>query len=207
MTRLSTERWAALAGLGFVAAYVTAFSMGIEVGPSDREILDYYADSGHRAREVVAFFLIAAAALLLLLFSHGVRTVIDRAGPGGSSAARIAFAGGLAGSVLILAGNALSRATAFSASDADFELEPNTRRLFENAGFLLFVCGALAAILLAAGVAVAALRHRVLPPWLGWASIVTAMPLPLAIGFVGFLVFLLWVLLVSGVLAFRQSPG
>jgi hypothetical protein len=204
MARFSTERWAALAGLGFVVAYVAAFSMGIEVGPSDREILDYYADSGHRAREMVAFFLIAAAALCLLLFSHGIRVVVDRAGPAVSSAARVAFAGGLAGSVLILAGNALSRATAFAATDAEFELEPNTRRLFENAGFLLFVCGALAAILLTAGVAVAALRHGVLPRWLGWSSIVTAVLLPLAIAFVGFLVFLLWVLFVSGVLAFRR---
>jgi len=107
--------------------------------------------------------------------------------------------------VLILAGHALSRATAFSAMDAEFRLEPNTRRLFENAGFLLFVCGALAAILLTAGVAVAALRHNVLPRWIGWSSVVTAVLLPLAIGFVGFLVFLLWVLLVSGRLAFRQS--
>ena len=68
MTRFSTERWAGIAGLGFVVAYVGAFAMGIEVGPSNREILDYYADSGNRAREVVAFFLIAAAALCLLLF-------------------------------------------------------------------------------------------------------------------------------------------
>lgn len=205
MTWFSTERWAALAGLGFVVAYVAAFSMGIEVGPSDREILDYYADSGHRAREVVAFFLIAAAALCLVLFSHGIRVDIDRAGLAVSSAARVAFAGGLTGSALILAGNALSRATAFAATDAEFELEPNTRRLFENAGFLLFVCGALAAILLTAGVAVAALRHGVLPRWLGWASVVTSALLPLAIAFVGFLIFLLWILLVSGVLAFRQG--
>jgi hypothetical protein len=65
-------------------------------------------------------------------------------------------------------------------------------------------------ILLTAGVAVAALRHGTLPRWLGWSSVVTAVLLPLAIGFVGFLVFLLWVLLVSGVLAFRPSdraPG
>lgn len=207
MTWFSTERWAALAGLGFVVAYVAAFSMGIEVGPSDRDILDYYANSGHRAREVVAFFLIAAAALCLVLFSHGVRVVIDRAGLGVSSAARVAFAGGLAGSALILAGNAVSRATAFAATDAEFELEPNTRRLFENAGFLLFVCGALTAILLTAGVAVAALRHGVLPRWLGWASVVTSALLPLAVAFVGFLIFLLWILLVSGVLAFRQGEG
>jgi hypothetical protein len=205
MNRFATERWAGIAGLGFVVAYVGAFAMGIEVGPSDREILDYYADSGNRAREVAAFFLIAAAALCLMLFSHCVRVVVDRAGPAASSAARVAFAGGLAASVLILAGDALSRATAFSAMDAEFELEPNTRQLFENAGFLLFVCGALAAILLTAGVAVAALRHGVLPRWLGWTSVVTAVLLPLAIGFVGFLVFLLWILLVSGVLAFRSS--
>lgn len=204
-TRLSTERWTGAAGLGFVVAYVAAFAMGIEVGPSDREILDYYADSGHRTREVVAFFLIAAAALCLMLFSHGVRVVIDRAGSTVSSAARIAFTGGVAASVLILAGDALSRATAFSSMDAEFQLEPNTRRLFENAGFLLFVCGALAAILLTAGVAVAALRHGALPRWLGWSSVVTAVLLPLAIGFVGFLVFLLWVLLMSGRLALRQS--
>jgi hypothetical protein len=207
MTRLSTEHWTGLAGLGFVVAYVAAFAMGIEVGPSDREILDYYASSGNRAREVVAFFLIAAAALCLVVFSQGVRVVVDRLGPAVSSAARVAFAGELAASVLILAGDALSRATAFSAMDADFELEPNTRRLFENAGFLLFVCGALAAILLTAGVAVAALRHSGLPRWLGWSSVVTAVLLPLAIGFIGFLVFLLWILLVSGVLAFRSSNG
>src|SRR6266540_6638732 len=159
------------------------------------------------AREVVAFFLIAAAALCLMLFSQGVRVVVDRAGPAVSSAARVAFAGGLGASVLILAGDRLSRAAAFSAMDAEFRLEPNTRRLFENAGFLLFVCGALAAILLTAGVAVAALRHNVLPRWLGWSSVVTAVLLPLAIGFVGFLVFLLWILLVSGALALRSRNG
>ncbi|TCO36071.1 hypothetical protein EV652_101962 [Kribbella steppae] len=53
--------------------------------------------------------------------------------------------------------------------------------------------------------AVAALRHGVLPRWLGWSSVVTAVLLPLAIGFVGFLVFLLWILFVSGVLAFRSN--
>jgi hypothetical protein len=38
MTRIRGERWAALAGLAFVVLYVTAFTLGIEVGASDREI-------------------------------------------------------------------------------------------------------------------------------------------------------------------------
>ena len=56
MGRISWERLAALAALAFVLLYVAAFTLGIEVGNSDREILDYYASSGHRAKEVVAFF-------------------------------------------------------------------------------------------------------------------------------------------------------
>jgi hypothetical protein len=204
MTRISTERWAGLAGLGFVVAYLAAFAMGIEVGPSDREILDYYADSGHRAREVVALLPHRGGGTVPVALHSGRAGRRRPRRPGGLDGRAGRVRGGLAASVLILAGNALSRATAFSAMDAEFKLEPNTRRLFENAGFLMFVCGALAAILLTAGVAVAALRHGVLPRWLGWSSVVTAVLLPLAIGFVGFLVFLLWVLLVSGVLAFRQ---
>jgi len=39
------------------ATIVAAFALGIEVGDSDREILDYYANSENRAKEVVAFFL------------------------------------------------------------------------------------------------------------------------------------------------------
>jgi hypothetical protein len=41
MTRISWERLAALAGLSFILLYVAAFALGIEVGASDKEILDY----------------------------------------------------------------------------------------------------------------------------------------------------------------------
>jgi len=76
VTRLSWERLAALAGLAFVALYVAAFALGIEVGDSDREILAYYANSGHRAKEIVAFFLIAGAALTV--FTSALRSLIAR---------------------------------------------------------------------------------------------------------------------------------
>ena len=81
MTRISWGRLGALAGLAFVVLYVVAFALGIEVGDSDREILDYYEDIGNRAKEGVAFFLIAGAALSLAVFAtrpaehhHEVRT-------------------------------------------------------------------------------------------------------------------------------------
>lgn len=207
MTRMSWERLAALAGVVFVVLYVAAFGLGIEVGESDREILDYYEDSGNQAKEVVAFFLIAGAALAFVVFASALRSLIARSEHDTAMLAALAWAGGIACAVLVLAGNAVSRATAFASMSDNFELDPDTRSLLEDAGFLLFVSGALAAILLVVAVSLAALRHRLLPRWLGWAGFPAGALLPLAIGFVGFLVFIAWVLAVSAALALRGSPA
>jgi hypothetical protein len=195
---------AALAGVAFVVLWFSAFALGIEVGASDREILDHYADSGNRAKEAVAFFLIAAAALAFVLFAGALRSLIREAEQETGMLAAVAWAGGTACAALLLAGNAVSRATAFAAMDDEFELDPNTRRLFEDAGLLLLASGTLAAILLVGAVSLAALRHGLLPRWLGWAGFPAAALLPLAIAFVGFLVLALWVIAVSAALAFRR---
>src|SRR5712691_329578 len=205
MTRISWERLAVLAGLAFVVFYVAAFALGIEVGASDREILDYYANSGHRAKEIVAFFMIADAALALLVFTSALRSLITRAEQERAMLAALAWAGVIACAVLVLAGNAVSRATAYTALDKKFRLDPNTRRLFEDTGFLLFASAALAAILLVVAVSLAALRYGVLPRWLGWAGFPAAALLTLGILFLGFLVFAAWILTVSAALALRRS--
>jgi magnesium-transporting ATPase (P-type) len=103
----------------------------------------------------------------------------------------------------VLAGNAVSRTTAFASDDELFTLDPDTQRMFESAGFLLFVSAAFAAILLVAAVSAGALRYGFLPRWLGWAGIVVAVLLPSAIAFVGFLILLAWVLAVGITLAAR----
>ena len=138
--------------------------------------------------------MIAAAALGFVLFASGLRSRILRREREPSTLAAIAWAGGVGCAVLVLAGNAVSRATAFSAGDDAFHLDSDTQRIFESAGFLLFVTAAFAAILLVAAVAAATLRYDVLPRWLGWTSVVVAILLPTAIAFVGFLVLLVWVL-------------
>jgi hypothetical protein len=200
------ERWAALAGLAYVVLFVTAFTLGIEVGRSDREILEHYADSSARTKEVIAFFLIAAAALALLVFASGLRNLVARAEARTRPLASLAWAGAIGYAVLTLAGNAVSRTPAFAAMDDEFQLDPNTRRFFEDAGLLLLASGAFAAILLVVAVSIAALRYGVLPRWLGWAGFPIAALLILAIAFVGFLVFFVWVLAVSAALVLRRPP-
>jgi hypothetical protein len=207
VTRISWERLAALAGVAFVVLWFSAFTLGIEVGPSDREILEHYEDSGKRAKEVVAFFLIAASALAFIVFATALRSLIARLEQESAMLAGLAWAGGTACAALLLGGNAVSRAPAFAAMSDEFQLDPDTRRLVEDAGLLLLASGALAAILLVVAVSLAALRHRVLPRWLGWAGFPAAALLPLAIAFVGFLVLAAWALAVSAALAFRHSPA
>lgn len=205
------ERWAGIAGIAYVVFYVGAFTLGIEVGASDREILEYYGDSGHRAKEVIAFFFIAAAALAFVLFAGGLRSLITAAAGGQGTLVAVAWAGATSYAALTLAGNAVSRATAFAAMETDvFELDPNSRRLLEVAGFLLFASGAIAAILLVVAVSIAGLRYRILPRWLCWAGFAVAALLPLAIGFIGFLFLFAWVLALSAALVGRrpqQSGG
>ena len=206
MGRISWERLAALAGVVFIVFYVAAFLLGIEVGNSDREILDYYASSSHRAKELIAFFLIAGAALALIVFAAAVRSLIRRPEQDTSMLGSLALAGGTAQAALIIAGNAVSRGAGFASMDKDFHLDPNTRRYFEDIGFLLFVSGALAGILLVVAVSLAALRYGLLPRWLGWTGFAVAVLLPTAIGFLGFLIFLAWMLAVSVTLATRRPP-
>ena len=206
MGRISWERLAALAGVVFIVFYVAAFLLGIEVGNSDREILDYYASSSHRAKELIAFFLIAGAALALIVFAAALRSLIRRPEQDTSMLGSLALAGGTAQAALIIAGNAVSRGAGFASMDKDFHLDPNTRRYFEDIGFLLFVSGALAGILLVVAVSLAALRYGLLPRWLGWTGFAVAVLLPTAIGFLGFLIFLAWMLAVSVTLATRRPP-
>jgi hypothetical protein len=202
------ERWAGLAGIAFVVLYVAAFALGIEVGPSDREIAEYYADSGHRTKEAIAFFLIAAAVLAFVLFASALRSLIAAAEGPPVTLAAIAWVGTAAYAALTLAGNAVSRATAFAAMDADrFRLDVNARRLLEDAGLLLLASGAIAAMLLVVAVSIAALRFGIVPRWLGWVGFAAAALLPLAIAFVGFLVLFVWVLAVSVTLVARGTPA
>ncbi len=204
MRRISWERLAGLTAVVFVGLYVVAFALGIEVGASDREILEHYADNGKRVQEVVAFFLIAAAALMLVVFAGALRALIARTERETSMLAALAWAGGIVAAGLVLVGNAVSRATAFIAMSDEFVLDPNTRRLVDQAGFLILVSGAFAAILLVAATSLAALRYRVLPRWLGWAGFPAAVLL--AVPFLGFLVFVAWMLTVGAILALRRTP-
>jgi len=199
------ESWAGFAGLAFLALYIAAFAMGIEVGDSDQEIASYYGSSSHRVKEIVAFFLIAGAALSLVILVAALRSLIVKVEQRPWSLAALAWGGGLIAASLLLAGDAVSRTPAFASLDDNFTLDPNSARLLNDMGFMLFAAGTLAAILLVIAVAVATLRYRVLPRWIGWAGFPIAALMTLGIAFVGYLIFALWVVVVGIALLARRE--
>lgn len=198
------ERWTPRAGFGFIVLYIAAFASGIDgAGSSDREIMSYYADDGNRVEQIIAFFIVSAAALSLVGFAAGLRSRIAGAEGSPAGLASLVWGGGISCATLLLAGNAVSRATAVVSYDERFRLDPNAWRLVDEVGSLLFVSAALAAIPLVAGVSRAALRYGALPRWLGRVGYVVAALLPLAFAFVGFVALFLWVAAVSITLARR----
>jgi len=205
--RTDWERWAGLAGLAFVAFYVGAFALGIEVGDKDQEILTYYGSSSHRTKEIVAFFFISGAALSLVILVTALRSLIVKREERPWSLSALAWAGGVMAGTLVLAGNAVSRAPAFASMDDNFTLDPNQARLLNDLGFMLFASATLAAILLVVAVSLATLRYSVLPRWVGWFGFPIAVLLTLGIAFVGFLFLALWVVVVAIALLARRSSS
>ena len=201
------ERWAGLAGLGFVAFYMGAFALGIEVGDKDEEILSYYGSSSHRTKEIVAFFFISAAALSLVILVAALRSLIVKREERPWSLSALAWAGGVMAATLVLAGNAVSRAPAFASMDDNFTLDPDQARLLNDLGFMLFASATLAAILLVVAVSLATLRYGVLPRWVGWFGFPIALLLVLGIAFVGYLFFALWIVVVAVALLLRRQPS
>ena len=205
--RTRWERWAALGGFAFVAFYIGAFVMGIEYGSSDSDILAHYASHSSRVKEIVAFFFIAAAALGLILLVSGLRSLVFRSEAEPRTLAALTWAGGTACAAIVLVGDAISRAPAFASMDDKFRLDPNTARLFNDTGFLLYVTAALVGMILVVAFSLAVLRFGLLRRWLAWFGFVAAALLPLAIAFIGYLVFALWVLVVSAALVWPRASA
>ena len=61
---MNLARWAPISGILYVALWVVViFLLDSDPGDSDTDITSWYADSGNRDQQVIAFFLVLAAGL------------------------------------------------------------------------------------------------------------------------------------------------
>lgn len=207
MGGIQWERWAPASGIVYVVLFVVAFIVGPgDVGNSDEEILSYYADSGNRVSEIVAFFLVTVGLLFFIWFASTLRNRLRSVEPEPKSLSALTFGAGVASATLMMGAMSLFVAVAITAEDLDeFVVDPNTARVLENAGYLFFTASTMVAAILVAATSVLAIRTAVLPKWLGWVGLLVAVAALFAIFFVPLFIFWLWVLVVSIVLLLRPA--
>jgi hypothetical protein len=191
------ERWSALAGVLFVALFAVALALSANTGDNPSEVQQWYADSGNRTKEFVAWFLYIAAAIAFLSFLGTLRDMLVRAEGGPGTLSALVFGPGLAFTVLLVTGVSLFAAPAALGDENDFKLDPNTAEIFSDAGYFVLVAGGMIASIVVLATSMAALRTGVLPSWLGWVGLIVAVVMLFSVFFLPLLVFLAWVLAVS----------
>jgi hypothetical protein len=181
----------------FVALFAVALALSVNTGDNPSEVQRWYADSGNRTQEFVAWFLYIAAAIAFLSFLGTLRDMLVRAEGGPGTLSALVFGPGIAFTVLLVTGVSLFAAPAALGDENDFKLDPNTAEIFSDAGYFVLVAGGMIASIVVLATSMAALRTGVLPSWLGWIGLIVAVAMLFSVFFLPLLVFLAWVLAVS----------
>jgi len=209
---MSRERLAAATGIPLVIAWILILALtgnSPDDNSSDHKILSYYASHGHRVRDIVVFFVAAVAAAFFVWFLGVLRSVLLRAEGEPGRLATTATASGAAFIALFAVAGSVFTAPSFITSDAGhkFALDPNTFRLLNGIGLLVFVGAFLLAAPLAFATGLIVWRTRVLPRWLAVASFIAGIACIVGFLFFTTFVFFAWILILSLYLVSRPSPG
>jgi hypothetical protein len=206
-------RYGAMTGILFVLVVIIGFAVTPQPPDADAapaEVLNYVVDHHNALHAVQLIF--AAAGFLFIWFIGTLRDALSRVevAAGHHALANLAWGGGLIGVATLMVGFALAATATLHPVQSD----PDLTRALWDASLMIPAVGAPAAAVFFLGNGLSILRSGVLPAWLGWLGIVTAIFNALGISavftdhgafaadgvlgfFVGFLLFLLWTLLAS----------
>ncbi len=184
-----------LAGLLFLAGLVlNRTDPSSETGPV--ETFAYWQDN-HGQHQIVGLLIAPLVAFLLLFFGAGLKRRLE-SGSGSSGHGSVAFGGALLAAATFVLVGMLEAAMTNAAHEGQRQAVYTLNQLHSydwlgwNAAF--------AALLLATGLG--ARRNRMLPAPLAWATIVIGASLLTPVGFLGFILLPVW-LIVVGVLLSR----
>lgn len=204
--RWGWERLAALAGVAAVALWVIGILIQESTDmpgdePTGEQVLAWY--SGEENAILAGGFVFMLGALLFLVFLGALRVrLLAAEGPVGFLTA-IAFGAGLGVAILLLMLPAADMAGALS----NDELTGDAALALNSLGDMFFIGAELSGALLLIAAGLLFIRTRLLPGWLGWASLVLALVMLVPpVGWAGLLLGLpLWTVLVSVLLWMRPA--
>jgi hypothetical protein len=203
--RWGWERLAALAGIVAVALWIIGIATLESLGSADvetpDEALSFFQDEENGI--LLSGFVFQLGALFFLIFLSSLRSRLWTAEGGTGMLTTLAFASGVATAIFMLGMPAGDQAGALAADD----LVPEAAQALNNVGDIFFIGAELSAAVLLFATGLLAVRLRVLPVWLGWASLVIALWLLIPpIGWAGLIFGVpLWTLVTSVLLYLRPA--
>jgi hypothetical protein len=201
------ERWLPLAGAGAVVLWV----IGIFVDPGTPDLFEATGEEwlafvkGEETGIFAMRSLLLLGDVLFIVFLGALRTSLLAAEGKALQWTALAFGGGIATAVMLIAASTPVLAAAATA-DA---LEPSAAQAFGVIEYAFFIGAEFTAAVFLLATGVLAIRMKVLPVWLGWASVVLALLMLIVVGPIGFIAIVvglpLWVLVVSVLLWLRPE--
>ena len=186
-----TDRWTRLApltGVVFVALIVIGPIVLSGSTPGSDEsgvkVLQFYKD--HQNAQRIANIVGALGVVFFVFFAGTLRVHLRNAGQEGLAA--VGFGGG----ILFAVGGALFAALGFALADAPGKLDPSGAVLLNVLSDDIFFPSATGASVFMIAGAIAIIRSRALPIWLGWAAVPIGVVAVTPLGFFAFLATLAW---------------
>jgi hypothetical protein len=199
------QRAAPLTGLLFVVLVLIG-GPGLEgstpgAKASGAHVISFF--SAHRERERIGVIILALAFVAFLFFAAFLRSRWrSRSGLEGLSALVLAAA------TVLVVGQSLTEGVGFALTTAPASLSPSSAQTLNLLANDLVVTSAIGFLSFGISAGLAILRGVDLPGWLGWSALLIAVLFVIPpIEFVGFLLLLVWITVVS-VLSYRRAvPG
>jgi hypothetical protein len=199
----SWARYAPLSGLLAVAILVASIIVtgfdSVDSNDSTQKVVEFWADND--SQQVAGAFLGALSLVPLLWFLGSLRSALRTAEGGTGRLSAIAYAGGIVLVAFAVVDSSLQFAVAESVGDVPAAVTQTLSVLYGDF-FLGFPVG-MGTLLLASALAI--LRTRALPAWLGWVALLLGIVSLTPIGFFAFFVVLAWIVVVS-IILFQQQP-
>jgi hypothetical protein len=200
-----TDRWSRrvpLTGILFVGFLVATLALSWNT-PDDKasaaKVVSYWHD--HRAQLMTANVLGAYAVVFWLFFTGSLRTFMRKAG-----ASEGLTSTAYAGAILFGVGGAILSAFGFALANEINHLDASgahTLNVIQNGLFFPLAAGQ---AVFGITTAIAILRTRALPVWLGWVALAFGVVSITPVGFFGTFVLLIWSVVVS-VLVYRRGAA
>jgi len=188
------DRFLPLAGVLAGLLFLTGLILLRNDPPSESAVAETFAywQDNRGQHQIIALLLTPLMAFLLLFFGTGLRRRLEHGG-GGSGHGMVAFGGALLAAVTFALVGMLEAAMTNAAHEGERQAVYTLNQLHSydwlgwNAAF--------AAMLLATGLG--ARRNRMLPTSLSWATIVIGASLLTPVGFFGFILLPVWLIVVG----------